>query len=54
MRALRAKQREELKLVAENPELAKEMQLANKKNYNLKFDLEGEEDDKYFAMDRGI
>ena len=52
VRALRAKQREELKLVAENPELAKELN-KNKKNYSLKLDLENEEDEKFFAMERG-
>lgn len=55
MRAQRAKQREELKLVADNPELAKEMHLyRDTKQYNsLKFDLESEEDDKYMAMEKG-
>lgn len=54
-RAQRAKQREEQKLVAENPELAKEMQLTkDTKHYNtLKLDFEGEEDDKYLAMNKG-
>jgi len=57
VRAQRVKQREEMKLVAENPELAKELQLENKekKNYTtVKMDFEGEEDDQYAAMEKGI
>ena len=55
MRAQRAKQREEMKQVQTDPELAKQIrvQQTQKTASSFKFDLEGDEDDQFIAMEKG-
>eukprot|EP00111_Clytia_hemisphaerica_P006367 TCONS_00018467-protein len=54
LRAKRAKQREEMKEVQTDPELAKQIRVKQTQSAasSFKFDLEGEEDDQFIAMEK--